>query len=105
MSIPGSHRHDQGQRPFVAGLLLIIEARPLLPTLFETTSAFATVGMSMGQSGSVLSLAGHFTPAGKLLLIFMMFAGRVGPLTLAVALAGRREPERLRHAEERIAIG
>lgn len=89
----------------VAGLLLIVEAQPLLPILFETTSAFGTVGMSMGQSGSVLSLAGHFTPMGKLLLIFMMFAGRVGPLTLAVALAGRRELERLRHAEERIAIG
>jgi trk system potassium uptake protein TrkH len=35
----------------------------------------------------------------------MMFAGRVGPLTLAVALARRVEPPRVRHAEERIAIG
>ncbi len=89
----------------VAGLLLIAERRDLLPTLFETTSAFGTVGLSMGQPGSVLSLAGHLGPAGKLLLVVMMFAGRVGPLTLAVALAGRREPERFRHAEQRIAIG
>ena len=89
----------------VAGLLLLSEGRDLLPTLFETTSAFATVGLSTGQPGSVLSLAGHFGPAGKLLLVAMMFAGRVGPLTLAVALAGRGAPERIRHAEERIAIG
>jgi trk system potassium uptake protein TrkH len=89
----------------VTGLLLLSEGRDLLRTMFETTSAFATVGLSMGHPGSVLSLAGHFSIAGKVLLIAMMFAGRVGPLTLAVALARRVEPERVRHAEERIAIG
>jgi trk system potassium uptake protein TrkH len=89
----------------VAGSLLIVEGRPLLQTLFEATSAFATVGLSMGEAGSPVSLAGHFGPAGKLLIVFMMFAGRVGPLTLAIALAGRAQPERIRHAEERIAIG
>jgi trk system potassium uptake protein TrkH len=89
----------------VTGVLLMCEGRDLLRTMFETTSAFATVGLSMGHPGSVLSLAGHLTIAGKLLLIAMMFAGRVGPLTLAVALARRVEPPRVRHAEERIAIG
>lgn len=89
----------------VAGLILVVEARPLLPVLFEATSAFGTVGLSMGQAGSVLSLAGFFSPVGKLLVIAIMFAGRVGPLTLAFALAGQREQDRIRYAEERIAIG
>jgi trk system potassium uptake protein TrkH len=89
----------------VAGLLLITDGRLLLPTLFETTSAFGTVGLSMGQSGSVLSLAGHLSGPGKLLLAGMMFLGRIGPLTVAVALARRREPPRLRYAEGKVLVG
>ncbi len=88
----------------IAGLLLVIESRQLLPTLFETTSAFGTVGLSMGEGGP-LSLAGHFSVAGKLLLMAMMLVGRVGPLTLAVALAGGRTPPRVRYPEGRILIG
>lgn len=88
-----------------AGLLLISEGRLLLPTLFETTSAFGTVGLSMGQVGSPLSLAGHFTAFGKLILIAMMFMGRIGPLTVAVALAHRRENPRIRYAEGKILVG
>ena len=76
----------------VAGLLLLTQGRDLLSTLFETTSAFGTVGLSMGSPGSVVSLAGLFTEFGKWLLVGMMFLGRVGPLTVAVALAGRRAP-------------
>lgn len=88
----------------VAGLLLVIEGRQLLPVLFETTSAFGTVGLSMGEGGP-LSLAGHLSPAGKLLLMAMMLAGRVGPLTLAVALAGGRTPPRVRYPEGRFLVG
>lgn len=89
----------------VAGLLLVAEQRPLLPVLFEATSAFGTVGLSTGQSGSPLSLVGHFSTAGKLLVALMMFVGRVGPLTLAVALAGRTVPPRLRYPEGKVLIG
>lgn len=89
----------------VAALILVAEQRDLLRTLFETTSAFGTVGLSMGHPGSVLSLAGHFSPVGKLLLAAMMFMGRVGPLTLAIALAARRERPRLRYPEGRVLIG
>lgn len=88
----------------IAGLLLVIEGRQLLPTLFETTSAFGTVGLSMGEGGP-LSLAGHFSASGKLLLMAMMLAGRVGPLTLAVALAGGRTPPRVRYPEGRFLVG
>ena len=86
-------------------VLLIVEQGDLLPTLFETTSAFGTVGLSMGRPGSVLSLAGHYSEAGKLLLALMMYLGRVGPLTVAIALAARRARPRLRHPEGRVFIG
>jgi trk system potassium uptake protein TrkH len=89
----------------VAALLLAIEERDLLPTLFETTSAFGTVGLSMGEAGAPVSLAGHFSSTGKLLLMAMMFMGRIGPLTLAVAIARGREVTRVRHPEGKFLIG
>ena len=89
----------------IAALLLLTEERQLLPTLFETTSAFGTVGLSMGESGSVVSLAAFFSPLGQLLLIAMMFMGRVGPLTLALALARGGTPARVRYPEGRILVG
>ena len=76
----------------VAWLALLTEGRSLLETLFETTSAFGTVGLSMGQPGAPVSLSAFFSPAGKLLMMAMMFIGRVGPLTLAIAVA--RAPRR-----------
>jgi trk system potassium uptake protein TrkH len=88
-----------------AGVLLVTEHRDLLPTLFETTSAFGTVGLSMGQAGSPLSLAGHFSVTGRLLLTAMMFVGRVGPLTLAFAVVGRRPEVRVRYPEAKVSIG
>jgi len=88
-----------------AGFLLISEGRDLLRTLFEATSAFGTVGFSLGQPGAAVSLAGFFSPAGKLLLMAMMFMGRVGPLTLAVALAGRAAVTRVRYPEGKVMIG
>jgi trk system potassium uptake protein TrkH len=89
----------------VAGLLLVTESRPLLPTLFETTSAFGTVGLSMGEAGRPVSLVGHFSAAGKALVMAMMFMGRIGPLTLGVAVARRRELARVRHPEGKFLIG
>jgi trk system potassium uptake protein TrkH len=89
----------------VAGLLLVTEGRELLPTLVETTSAFGTVGLSMGEAGAPVSLVGHFTAGGKALVIAMMFMGRIGPLTLAVAIARRGEVARVRHPEGKFLIG
>lgn len=88
-----------------AGLLLVTQNRELLPTLFETTSAFATVGLSTGEAGAPVSLTGHFSASGKLLVTLMMFMGRVGPLTLAVALARRGSQPRIRYPEGRILVG
>jgi trk system potassium uptake protein TrkH len=89
----------------VAALLLVTEARDLLPTLFETISAFGTVGLSTGEAGSPLSLSGHFTSVGQLLVAASMFMGRIGPLTLAVALARRRASAPIRYPEGRILVG
>ena len=84
---------------------MLSERRELLTTLFETTSAFGTVGLSMGVPDSVLSLVGFFSAPGKLLLALLMYFGRVGPLTIAVALAHGRPPARIRFPEAKILVG
>lgn len=89
----------------VALALMIIEPFDILKLLFESASAFGTVGLSVGHPGSVLSLAGHMTPGGKVLLILLMIAGRVGPMTLAVALGRRQRRARIRYPEGRLSIG
>lgn len=89
----------------VAGVLLVLEQRPLLATLFEATSALGTVGLSMGVSGQPVSLVGLFSSLGKILIALLMFAGRVGPLTLAVALGGGEPKARLRYPEGKVLIG
>jgi trk system potassium uptake protein len=89
----------------VTGFLLLAEHQSLLPTSYEAVSAFGTVGLSMGFPGSVLSLSGMFGASGKLLVMFLMFMGRVGPMTLAVALAGSSSPARVRYPEGKVLIG
>ena len=89
----------------VAGLLLITEGRTLLPTLFEAVSAAGTVGLSTGEAGAPVSLSGHFSPFGKLLIVVTMYMGRLGPLTLAVAVARRGTPPPVRYPEGRVLVG
>lgn len=89
----------------VAGLLLVTEGHALLPILFEATSAFGTVGLSMGEGSAPVSLSAGFTAAGKLLIVAMMFMGRIGPLTLAVAVGRGPMPPRLRYPEGKILVG
>ncbi len=69
-----------------------------LMILFESTSAFATVGLSMG-------LTPHLSPLGRVIIMLTMFAGRVGPLTIAFALAQRRQKEYYRYPKGKIIIG
>lgn len=90
----------------VAWLLLLTEGRDLLKTLFETVSAFGTVGLSMGEHGAPVSLSAFFTPIGKLLVMAMMFIGRLGPLTLAIAVARRGAGHaKIRYPEGKILVG
>jgi Trk-type K+ transport system membrane component len=66
--------------------------------LFEVISAFATVGLSTGITGDL------GTP-GTLLLVVLMFIGRLGPITLASALALRSRPRLYELPQERPIIG
>ncbi|MBO8169103.1 MAG: Trk family potassium uptake protein [Thermoanaerobacteraceae bacterium] len=78
--------------------LLISEGAGFLVTLFETVSAFGTVGLSVGLTGK-LSLF------GKILIIMTMFLGRLGPLTLVFAIAQRKQKTKYRYPEDQILIG
>jgi trk system potassium uptake protein TrkH len=69
-----------------------------LPVLFETISAFGTVGLSLGQTPLL-------SEPGKLVIVVVMFLGRVGPLTLALAITARRARVQYRYAEENLMIG
>jgi trk system potassium uptake protein len=85
---------------FVITMLLTLTevGKDFLMILFEATSAFATVGLSMG-------LTPELSPIGRVLIIFTMFAGRVGPLTVAFAIAMRRKPDPYRYPQGRMMIG
>lgn len=78
--------------------LMLITDFGLDRLLFETISAFATVGLSTGITASL-------PPAGQLLLVFLMFIGRLGPVTLASALALRARPVMYEFPKERPLIG
>jgi trk system potassium uptake protein len=90
----------------VAGIVLLTEQRDLMRTLFETTSAFGTVGLSMGENGAPVALSAFFSPIGKIMMMAMMYVGRLGPLTLAFALARRASIQpKLRYPEGKVLIG
>jgi trk system potassium uptake protein TrkH len=78
--------------------LLVTERAPLLDVLFETVSAFGTVGLSTG-------LTPKLTTAGRLLVTLLMLVGRLGPLTVAYAILVFRRRVNYTYAEERIMIG
>lgn len=78
-------------------ILCISEDAPFLVSLFEVVSAFGTVGMSMGLTYSLSFV-------GKIVIIFMMFFGNFGPLTLAFSLATRKV-DKVRYPKEDILTG
>ena len=80
------------------GALLVLTPFRLDVVLFEAISAFGTVGMSTGITADI-------PPAGQLILVAMMFLGRLGPITLGAALALRNRPRRYEVPEERILVG
>ncbi|TBL71502.1 TrkH family potassium uptake protein [Paenibacillus thalictri] len=83
---------------FVAMVLSTTENHNFLMILYEVTSAFGTVGLTMG-------LTPDLTHVGKVLIMLMMFIGRLGPLTLAYALGPKAEKELYRYPEGKITIG
>lgn len=82
--------------------LMISDNIHFFVAFFEVTSAFGTVGLSLGPG---YGIASELSPFGKLLLMAVMFAGRVGPITVILALSERARPKRFSYPEEDIAIG
>ncbi|MFA6807502.1 MAG: TrkH family potassium uptake protein [Eubacteriales bacterium] len=83
------------------GILLLSEQAPFVQIVFETISAFGTVGLSMG-------LTPHLTVIGKIVIMITMFFGRVGLITIALALGLNNKNSALSHIkypEEKIMIG
>lgn len=80
-----------------SALIACLEEVTLMEAAFETASALATVGLSLG-------ITGELTPVSKLILILFMYFGRVGGLTMLYALIGRKKfPVKL--PQERITVG
>lgn len=81
-------------------LLTILEGRKtqVVDYMFEATSAFATVGVSTGITPKLSS-------ASRVVIIVTMFVGRVGPLTVLMALAGRQRDARYDYPDERVTLG
>jgi trk system potassium uptake protein TrkH len=80
-------------------LLAVFEQKPFMDVLFETVSAFGTVGLSTG-------LTPELSDPGRILITLLMFIGRLGPLTIGFAFILRNiRPAKYRYAEERIMIG
>ncbi|MGG1329392.1 TrkH family potassium uptake protein [Bacillus tropicus] len=79
-------------------ILSITENVPLMSLIVEVCSAFGTTGLSTGVTPDL-------TTVGKLVLIVLMFIGRVGILTFILASSGREQPPRYKYPKERIIIG
>lgn len=75
-----------------------IQSLPMLDLMFETFSAIGTVGMSTG-------LTRELNNVSRVLIIFLMYCGRVGSLSFANALAGKRKTAPVKDAVEKITIG
>jgi len=83
------------------GLLLIIplaDHLPLEKLMFEVVSAFATVGLSTG-------ITPELPPGAQGVLIALMYVGRVGVVTLALALVVNQAPRAYRYPEEKPIVG
>jgi len=84
---------------FASWLILMTHDLTMNRVLFEVTSAFATVGLSLGITDDLNTF-------GRLIIILMIFWGRLGAITLVVALVQRMAPrgQSVRYPEERVVL-
>ncbi len=82
----------------VSIVLTITEKATFLDVLFETTSAFGTVGLTRG-------ITPNLTNIGKIIITLTMYAGRVGPLTMVFAFAQKQKVSQYRFSEGNIMVG
>ncbi len=85
---------------FVAGFVVLVNQPGILlrDVFFEVFSGFGTVGLSLGITSRLSALS-------KIMVILMMYAGRIGPLTLLLAFSRRRALGKFEFIEERVLIG
>ena len=85
---------------FISTILLsAVSDAEALDVLFETVSATATVGLSR-------DLTPHLNAAGKMIIIGTMYLGRVGPISLALALnSGKKHQNIIKNPTEEISVG
>ena len=79
-------------------ILTITQKAPLESLLFEAISAFGTVGLTLG-------LTPHLTVIGKIVIMITMYIGRVGPMTVVLALTRKKKKRDYRYPEDKILIG
>ncbi len=84
----------------ILSILSHTENSDLMTVFFEVTSAFGTVGLSLGITPTL-------SEVGKMAIILTMFIGRLGPLTLAFVLSQKRDKQEahIKYPDERIMIG
>ena len=87
----------------VIGILSLTEPFPFMDIVFEAVSAFATVGTTVG-------ITPYLSTIGKIIIIIVMFIGRLGPITIAVALMikqNKKEKNKvnIEYPEEKIMVG
>jgi len=79
--------------------LSLVEDAPFIDIMYETTSAIATVGLTRG-------LTGNLSVIGKLIIIVTMYAGRIGPISLALFFNSKKVKSNTRKLPvERIIVG
>jgi Trk-type K+ transport system membrane component len=104
--IPAHAQRQAFSVAFIATAAVVLGTLALMATseqsfsdvLFEAISAFGTVGLSTGVTAD-------WDSPGRIVLVVLMFLGRTGPYTLAVALALRERQKLYRYPEERPLIG
>lgn len=82
-------------------LIILLITEPTLPAnalLFEITSAFGTCGMSLGITSDLSTI-------GKVIIMLLMFIGRVGLISFLLTLGGRTKKVHYHYPEERVIIG
>lgn len=82
----------------VTMVICLADDMSLMPAIFEATSAFSTSGLSLG-------ITPFLSPIVKVALTLTMFTGRVGPMSLAFAVAHDRVNARISFPEERVIVG
>jgi len=85
--------------------LVLVETQklPFMKMLFEVVSAFSTVGVSTGNGG-ILSLSAQFDEFGKMMIVVLMVAGRLGVFAFGIILVGKAKRKHFEYPKGRILI-